>query len=331
MTSRERVIRTLRFEGPDRIPTDIWFLPAVWDVHGQNLADLLARYPTDLGGSGYQDPFYDPRQYEVGEYDDVWGSHWVMLRKGMVGEVKRAPLAGYAALSDYQPPVHLLDVGFEKVEETLAAGHDKFVCGWGGNPFERMQFLRGPEALYMDLALLPDELFALRDMVFGFFEQLVERWTHYDIDAVMFLDDWGSQRGLLIRPETWREVFRPAYQRLIDRARGAGKLVLFHSDGHILDIYEDFIEMGVHAINSQLWCMDIEEIARRFAGRITFWGEISRQNTLPRGSAEDVRAAARKMRELFFVRGGGLIGQGEAGPDVPLGNIEALLSAWNEA
>ena len=331
MTSRERVIRTLRFDSPDRIPTDIWFLPAVFDRYGAALRDLLARHPTDFGGTGYQDPFYDPRQYEIGEYTDVWGSEWLLLQAGMIGEVKRAPLEDYAALESYQPPVHLLDRGFDNVTDGIAANRDKFLIALGGNPFERMQWIRGPENLFYDMALLPEEFFAMRDMVFGFYERLAERWVEYDVDAISFFDDWGSQQALLINPTTWHEVFRPCYQRLFDRVKAAGKFIFVHSDGHIFDIYEDFIEMGVDAINSQLWCMDVEEIAQRFAGRITFWGEISRQDTLPRGSVGDVRAAAWKMRDLLSVNGGGLIGQGEAGPDVPLANIEALLTAWNEA
>jgi len=330
MTSRERVIRTLRFDGPDRIPVDLWSLPAAWERHGEGLRQLLERYPTDFGGSGYEDPFYDPRAYQVGEYDDVWGCHWVQLRPGMIGEVKRAPLEDYAALESYRPPVHLLDRGFDRVGETLARDHTRFVNGWGGNPFERMQFLRGPENLYMDIASPSEEFAALRDMVFGFFEALVDRWLKTEVDGITFLDDWGSQRGLLIRPEAWRGLFRPSYERLIGRAKAAGRFVFFHSDGHIFDIYGDLIEMGVDAINSQLWCMDIDAIAARYAGKVTFWGEVSRQDTLPRGTPDDVRAAARRMRELLFVSGGGLIGEGEVGGDVPLANVEALLTAWNE-
>jgi uroporphyrinogen decarboxylase len=75
-----------------------------------------------------------------------------------------------------------------------------------------------------------------------------------------------------------------------------------------MDIYQDFIDMGVNAINSQLWCMGVENVADKFAGKITFWGEISRQNILPKGSPDDIRAAAEKMKKHLFINGGGLIG-----------------------
>ena len=88
--------------------------------------------------------------------------------------------------------------------------------------------------------------------------------------------------------------------------------------------------MGVDAINSQLWCMGVEKVAREFAGKITFWGEISRQNTLPHGTPEDVKQAARTMIQALHVNGGGLIGESEINRDVPLANVEAFYTAWDE-
>ena len=76
--------------------------------------------------------------------------------------------------------------------------------------------------------------------------------------------------------------------------------------------------------------MNVEEIARRFSGRITFWGELSRQKTLPFGGKDDIRKAAEKMKKSFFVNGGGLIGQCEIGIDVSLENIEEALTCWNK-
>ena len=68
--------------------------------------------------------------------------------------------------------------------------------------------------------------------------------------------------------------------------------------------------------------MGVEKVAERFAGKITFWGEISRQQTLPFGTPEDIYAAADTMKRHLF-------GQSEVGGDVSLENVEAVLTAWN--
>ncbi len=73
--------------------------------------------------------------------------------------------------------------------------------------------------------------------------------------------------------------------------------------------------------------MGLEKVAP-FAGKLTFWGEVDRQQVLAFGMPADVREAVRKMKKLLF-RNGGLIGQGVAGVDVSLQNIRAMLDAWN--
>jgi uroporphyrinogen decarboxylase len=76
--------------------------------------------------------------------------------------------------------------------------------------------------------------------------------------------------------------------------------------------------------------MDIGEIARRYKGQITFWGEISRQDTLPLGTPEDCRAAVRQVRAALDDGSGGLIAECEWGNDVPAENIHAVYEAWEE-
>ena len=156
----------------------------------------------------------------------------------------------------------------------------------------------------------------------------LSRWCRTVADGLGFMDDWGGQQALLISPEQWRRLFKPLYRQYCDMIHSAGKKVFFHSDGHIFDIYEDLIEVGVDAVNSQLFCMDIEEIARRFAGRITFWGELDRQGTLPFGTPADCRAAVARVRRALDDGTGGLIAQFEWGVDNPRENIEAAFEAW---
>ena len=109
----------------------------------------------------------------------------------------------------------------------------------------------------------------------------------------------------------------------------AGKKVFFHTDGNITDLYEEFIEIGVDAINSQLFCMDIEDLAKRFKGRITFWGEIDRQRILPFGSPDDAYRAVARVRKALDDGRGGVIGQCQWGIRNPPENIAAVFEAWD--
>jgi uroporphyrinogen decarboxylase len=88
--------------------------------------------------------------------------------------------------------------------------------------------------------------------------------------------------------------------------------------------------VGIDALNAQLFCMDIEEIGRRFKGKITFWGEIDRQWVLPFGSEDDVRAAVRRVRAALDDGRGGAIAQCEWGNDVSKENVATVFETWNE-
>jgi hypothetical protein len=327
LTSRERVIRTLRFEGVDRPARDVWLLPAAFFGREQALRDLLALYPSDLGPSGFCDPVDESPLYEPGEWTDAWGSRWVNIQRGMIGEVKYPALGDWAAFANWKPPYHLLGKGFDEVNRTCA-GHDRFVHLGNPRPFERLQFLRGSENLYMDLAWGVREVRDLLAMVHDYYLQHLRYVVKTDVDAVSFMDDWGSKHALLISPQMWVEYFKPLYRDYVAMAHAHGKFALMHSDGYIMPLYEHLIEIGVDAINSQLFTMPIEEIGQRFKGRITFWGEMDRQYVLPFGTPQDVRAAVERVKAALWDDRGGVIGQAELNKGYPLENIRAFFEAW---
>lgn len=98
-----------------------------------------------------------------------------------------------------------------------------------------------------------------------FYCELLSAWAHTDVDALRFMDDLGSQRSLLISPATWRDIFKPMYRDYAQIAHAAGKKLFMHSDGHILAIYPDLVEIGIDAVNSQIFCMGVDQLAQ-FAG-----------------------------------------------------------------
>jgi len=327
LTSRERVVRTLCFEGVDRPARDIWLLPAAFFGREKELQAILDQYPSDFGPSGYKDPADESPLYTPGEWTDYWGSGWVNIQAGMIGEMKHPAIDDWSRLAHWKPPYHLLGVGFEDVNRICAAS-DKFILLGLPRPFERLQFVRGSENVYMDLAWGTKEVFTLLDMIHDYYMRHLEYVVKTDVDAVSFMDDWGSARALLISPAMWVEYFKPLYKDYCDMAHSHGKFIFMHSDGYILDIYEHLIEIGVDAINSQLFAMPIEEIGRRFKGRITFWGELDRQHILPFGTPDDVRAAVERVKRALWDERGGCMGEAEFNKGYSLENIRAFFEAW---
>lgn len=332
MTSRELVIATLHHESPARIPVDLWCLPATRLKYGEDLERIIADAQIDIVSAPFADKTEDPRHFMEGSYTDCWGSTWYNRQAGIIGEVKHFPLADISKIGEYVAPKDLFLSGLDGFEQTAAfisQHRDTFILGGWISLFERMQFLRGTENLFMDTVMETPEYYKLMEIVADYYDTYLDAWLKQDVDAIVFGDDWGSQRSLLISPDSWRKQFKPLYRRFFDKVHESGKYVFMHSDGYILEIVDDLVEIGVDALNSQIWCMGLDAVAEKCNGRITNWGEICRQHILPHGTPDDVIAAVDEMKSKLW-KNGGLIGQFEAGPDMPLENIKAGLTNWNK-
>jgi uroporphyrinogen-III decarboxylase len=174
----------------------------------------------------------------------------------------------------------------------------------------------------------PPKMIEFMKRLHDFYCRQLTAWAKTDVDALSFMDDWGSQRGLLISPKLWVEYFKPMYRDYIDIAHSHGKKIFMHSDGHILAIYPHLIELGLDAINSQLFCMGLDNLAQ-FRGKITFWGEIDRQHLLPHGSVEEIDATVKKVYETLW-QDGGCIAQLEFGPGCRPENAYQAFKTWDE-
>jgi hypothetical protein len=335
MTPRERMMRTLDFETPDRVPRQIWALPALrLENDAVDVDAFYRRWPVDMTGPPVGSPKLaslrsgDP--YVVGKCHDEWGCEFVNIHAGVHGEVKEPLIANWSDLDKLRPPVEALEFDKDAVN-AFCRSSDMFVTGnVCPRPFERLQFLRGSENLYGDLGEEPDELFQLLDIVHRFYVDELESWAQTDVDCLNFMDDWGAQHKLLISPKQWRRIFKPLYSEYVEIAHSHGKKILMHSDGHIESIYDDLIEIGVDAVNSQLFCMNIEELGRRCAGKITFWGEIDRQHVLVTGTPEDARNAVKRVVDNLYSPKGGVIAQFELGPGSKISQADAVFEAWEE-
>jgi hypothetical protein len=276
---------------------------------------------------GEEDPW--DRYRKPGAYVDEWGSVWHVGEPGVAGEVKEPIIGDWSALAAFQPPWSLFsDRDVNYVNETCAQSEKFMLSPVAAQPFERLQFLRGTQNVLVELACGLRELHHLLNIVHEFHLKEVLWWASTDVDGVILMDDWGSSRGLLINPEMWRSVFKPMYREYCDIIHKAGKFVFFHSDGHIESIFGDLVEVGVDALNSQLFCMNIEELAGKYKGRITFWGELDRQHILPFGTSLEVRESVLRVRKALDDGVGGVFAQCTWGQDAPMQNIEAAFEAW---
>jgi len=334
MTSRELVHATLEFRNTNgRVPRNIWLLPWATIYHKDMVNKIFQDYPDDFGGPPVilaKPTIAKGDPCAIGEYVDDWGCRFVNLQDGVIGEVKTPLVADedWADADNVHIPVELLDFDVQQVN-AYCKSTDKFVNGGCcPRPFEQLQFIRTSELLYMDLIDPPAEMLRFIQKMHTFYCDWTEKWAKTDVDGLNFMDDWGSQRSLLINPKLWDEIFKPMYKDYIDIAKRHGKKTFMHSDGYTLDILPRLIDLGLDAFNTQIFCMDMEDL-KKYKGKITFWGEIDRQHLLPNGTQEDIRNAVTTVYENLWDNGG-CIAQCEFGAGANPDNVYTVFKTWNE-
>ncbi len=329
-TSRELMYATLDRTEPERIPRQLGRLPWAVDKYPNEFKQLQERFPDDMiFAPGFHET---PAQvkgspFEIGSFVDEWGCIFDNKEYGIIGEVKKPILEDWNNREAMRIPEELLTIDIDKVND-FCKDSDKFcIAGCCPRPFERIQFIRGTENVMMDLGLEDERFFDLLDTIHKFYVEKLKVWAKTDVDGLVFMDDWGAQRSLLISPESWKKVFKPLYKDYIDIAHENGKKAFMHSDGCIIDIIGELIDIGLDALNSQLFCMDMEQISEKYRGKITFWGEIDRQYLLAEGTPDEVRQGVQKVYNLLYANGG-VIAQMEFGPSVNPQNVFTAFETW---
>ncbi len=332
MTPKNLVTKTLNFDNPPRIPRHLWLLPWAEKRYPEYVVKIRELYPDDIAQAMavYRKPLHlTGGKYQSGVYVDEWGCKFVNMEDGLMGIVHEPLIRDWSDLDHFKTPDAALDIDKDAINR-FCRSTDKFTyAGSIVRPLERFQFLRTMEQSMTDvLTLDPGFLELLRRMHEHFCKE-VEVWAQTEVDAIFLMDDWGTQHAMMLSPDVFRTYFKPMYRDYCEIARQHGKYVFMHSDGNIADILPELVEVGVHALNSQLFCMDMDRLSREVAGKITFWGEIDRQDILPNGTDEDIEQAVNQVYSKLY-RNGGIIAQCEFGPAAKPENILKVFECWNK-
>jgi len=329
--SRDIVRRTLNFDSPARIPRQTWILPWAEKKHPGWVSRLRREYPDDIVPSPVvykKPPPLIGEKYTSGLFVDEWGCRFENPQDGVMGIVRDPVIKTWDDLENWNPPSETLSLDRDAVN-AFCRDSDCFVyAGSWLRPLERFQFLRTMEQSLVDLIEESAEMKELLNRIHSHYLKEAELWAKTDVDAVALMDDWGTQTGLLTSPETFRRLFLPMYRDYAEVAHSAGKFLFMHSDGWITDIIPDLIQAGVDALNAQVFCMGVEDLGHRFRGRLTFWGEMDRQDLLPNGTKSEIEASVRLLFSSFYDKGG-VIAQCEFGLQAKPENVLCTQKTWS--
>jgi len=335
LNSRQRVICAINFNDPDRAPVSHAVLPAAQIKYGKALDEILAEFREDFGWDYMQDlPLADfPAVYKKGRNTDDFGTVWFSEWLGVCGIPVEWPVSDLDRYNDYKwPEVFTAGPPSGRLYSGHMMGFDDrwYARGAWITFFEQLQQLRGMENLMMDIATESKGFYRLLDDMLDFNLRWIDKWTGLEYDGLHFADDWGGQTSLIIKPDTWRRIFKPRYAEMFKRVRDKRMDVWYHTDGQVRDIFGDLIEIGVQVINCQVPAVGHEWIAKNVRGRVAIRTDIDRQRVMPFGSTSEVKEEVHRTFEACGSSKGGIVACGEVGPDVSLENIRAMHEAFRE-
>jgi len=331
MTKRERVFASIQRGNLDAIPWqfDLTFaviekLKAYFNTEdwGEALDDHIIR----VGRKPFEDPTGNlPMELRRDEFGVIWRRDARDYQVGNWGELVDYPLKE-PSLKNYQFPNGPILGSWDHVATIRNSYPDHFLVAGGFGLFEHGWAMCGFQDYLSYIAAEPDFVDELTERLADYSCALTRSLAGSGIDGIRFGDDWGFQDRLMIRPDTWRRIYKKHYRRIYEAARQAGLVVMIHCCGNITDLLPDLVELGVEVVHPlQPEAMDVEFCQREYGKDLTFWGGLGSQSTLPLGTPDDVKREVRDRLELFHDGGYILAPAGAAPADTPAENIAAIV------
>ncbi|MFN8457782.1 MAG: uroporphyrinogen decarboxylase family protein [Anaerolineae bacterium] len=317
MNSKERVLATLNHQPTDRTPLDCW-------LYQKQFVEQLA------AGYGSRDQFLDEFNIDIFvgfvPYPNQFGY------KISVTDLAEVDLGDprdpkWLAHSDWNP-----DFAGGNIHTALAEQGDKravIAHLWG--IVEGTSTFLGIENCWANLGLQPDLMMAWFDRYADWLCGLADSCLDAGVDIITLSDDWGSNNNMLFSPRMWRRMIKPYAARIVQHVRSRGGYVNLHSDGYILNIMDDLIEMGyssMHPVQESAG-MNPRQIKDQYGDKMVIYGSLDVIDGLFRYEGEALDEYINRRFEIYAPGGGFIFNTGHfVQPDIP---VERLIRAYTLA
>ena len=358
MTSKERVLKTLNFEEPDRVPIDFsadpGFMDKLYDYFNikekKGVSNHLISCPDpqimEALGCDFRmvAPLYKGppiKKYEDGTWVNLFGVKRVPQKHdgGIYYAYEGTPLKGKTPEEvDAHPWPDPDWFDYESIVSQCKEYKDyAIVTGYPGN----VDFLNKAGTLYgiketlIGLIKKDKSLLKIFDKLSDFFYEYNKRIFEAGkgmIDIVYYGDDYGSQHSPLLSPEMYCTILRPRWERHFAMAGAYGLKIMQHSCGSVGQLLPSMVETGIEVLDvvqPDIAGMKLEELKENFKGKLAFHGALCIQKVLPYLSSEEVCRETERVLSIMAPGGGFILSPTNKVPtETP---VENLLAAYKTA
>ncbi|MCL4746710.1 MAG: hypothetical protein KJZ83_15065 [Burkholderiaceae bacterium] len=371
MTSRERLMAALNHKQPDRVPIDLGGYPGatsmnvlaydklkkylrlavdkelrlanVWMFTAEFDKEILDKFGVDTCCATPTislNDFGTPQQFQ-----DVWKVNWAFSESDTYAPLdgpffkENGTLTALRAFDWYTPgELSNAQEWREKATELRQSSDRALIAKLPLGIVTLTQLLRGFDDWLADL-------YTNREFFDELMDRCAETWIRSatamidavgdQIDVFVWGDDYGFQNGPMISPEMFSEVVTPRYKRMLRTIKEkTNAKILLHSCGSVHAYLDEFIDMGIDALNPiQVSAKDMDpaRIKDKYGDRIALWGAVGIDDLISDTPSNVKKLVRRRISELGKDGGYVLSATHNLLGDVPLANVVAMFEAAAES
>ncbi|WP_113673288.1 uroporphyrinogen decarboxylase family protein [Vallitalea guaymasensis] len=242
---------------------------------------------------------------------------------------------------NYNPPHHLDDKLLRNLEETAKYLYEStsfsLSCG------ESITDLQVSFGYFEDWMIrLIEEPKVIHEFLDKACEAAINQLKELDqaigkyVDILCIAHDFGDNRGVIIGPELWRDIYKPHYKKLFNSWHSITDMKInMHSCGAISDIIGDLIECGMDIYNPVQISgnnMDPVDLVEKYGNDLIFYGGAYDSIQIPQETKPEVvyQIVKNNIKKLNAKNGFIFAGVHNLPGDIPKSHLEAMFSAYND-
>ena len=309
MTSEERVLRVLQRKEPDRVPHFEWLVD-------RRVREVLCpgnKSNNDFAVKmGHDAVLFDPiyKKERVGA--NRWLSEWGFVTQDTPEEhgiEVDSPIKSLADFEQFSPPDPHDPARFVAIEEAVEKYKgDKAVIVHLNDVFSLPRYLMGMQDLLMAIATEPELVQGLVEMSVNVNLELAKEVAARGVRIVYTGDDVAYNKGLLMSPKHFRELFYPGFLRVMSGFKELGLYVIKHTDGNIWSIIDMIVDSGVDCLDpiDPQAGMNLGEVKAKYGDRVALKGNVDCAELMTFGTVDET-VEATKIALRQGMPGGGFI------------------------
>ena len=288
MLSRERVIRVINHEKPDRIPVYGWVQANLEDQISEAFGSVAA----------FEDKYEFDFAHIFGGPGAYPGEILQQMRKDTGGPIEPAMLMD-VPLRD---PDNIAE--YDSIKDQIRHHKEergRFVYVQTPGIFECLNGAFGIQNHLAYLAMYEDDLHRVYKRQAEWNRSFANNCIDLGVDMVHVSDDWGMQKGLMFSPETWWSLIYPSHKIVCDAVKKRGTYISLHSDGNVSSVIDGIIKLGYDVVHpyQESAGMDLYEYKRKYSDSFVIMGGLDVQTTIGFGKLDFLRSEIERVMRLF--------------------------------